>query len=303
MTSYSHLFITSQIFEESCSCCTRSKRYNVAIKCATITLDEACVKEFSLKQMWKSLNGTISNILNGEELILCKNVPQLIPGWTKSICIGRHAFGDQYRATDYVVKGPGKLKMVFDIVLYLCEKEHVEGGMIFQLLEDLAEMSTMRNCKDIFGYIESKQDILGKPELFARGKLVVLRTCSSLDFNFYKTFWSLQEAFSNPTSLAATVTKWHKFTASLTVVLNIFEAQPLSDEEGNTINLEDEASKFSIKYLTSSNLMGLEVAFAFMLSAFINKSSASTTVGYFIFIIGFLIELVTTFGFPYSQDF
>ncbi|KAH6766954.1 nuclear matrix protein-like protein [Perilla frutescens var. hirtella] len=67
-----------------------------------------------------------------------------------------------------------------DIVLYLCEKEHVEGGMIFQLLEDLAEMSTMRNCKDIFGYIESKQDILGKPELFAIGKLVMLRTCNQL---------------------------------------------------------------------------------------------------------------------------
>ncbi|KAH6794760.1 cytosolic NADP+-dependent isocitrate dehydrogenase [Perilla frutescens var. hirtella] len=127
--------------------------------------DEARVKEFGLKQMWKSLNGTIRNILNGtvyREPILCKNVPQLIPGWTKPICIGRHAFGDQYRATDYLVKGPGKLKMVFDIVLYLCEKEHVEGGMIFQLLEDLTEMSTMRNCKDIFGYIESKQDIFGK---------------------------------------------------------------------------------------------------------------------------------------------
>ncbi|KAF8032385.1 hypothetical protein BT93_D1333 [Corymbia citriodora subsp. variegata] len=67
-----------------------------------------------------------------------------------------------------------------DIVLYLCEKEHIEGDMIFQLLEDLTEMSTMRNCKDIFGYIESKQDILGKQELFARGKLVMLRTCNQL---------------------------------------------------------------------------------------------------------------------------
>ncbi|KAH9686438.1 isocitrate dehydrogenase (NADP) [Citrus sinensis] len=91
-------------------------KYNVAIKCATITPDEARVKEFVLKQMWKSPNGTIRNILNGtvfREPIICKNVPRLIPGWTKPICIGRHAFGDQYRATDTVIQGPGKLKLVF----------------------------------------------------------------------------------------------------------------------------------------------------------------------------------------------
>ncbi|MCH89364.1 isocitrate dehydrogenase, partial [Trifolium medium] len=90
--------------------------YNVAIKCATITPDEARVKEFGLKSMWRSPNGTIRNILNGtvfREPIICKNVPRLIPGWTKPICIGRHAFGDQYRATDSVIKGPGKLKLVF----------------------------------------------------------------------------------------------------------------------------------------------------------------------------------------------
>ncbi|XP_042044712.1 THO complex subunit 1-like, partial [Salvia splendens] len=210
---------------------------------------------------------------------------------------------------------PGQIPRLLDIVLYLCEKEHIEGGMIFQLLEDLTEMSTMRNCEDIFGYIESKQDILGKPELFARGKLVMLRTCnqllrrlskandvvfcgriimflahffplsersavnikgvfntsnetkyekeapesSSIDFNFYKTFFAIQESFSNPASLASTVTKWQKFTSSLMVVLNTFEAQPLRDEDGSAINLEDEASNFSIKYLTSSNLMGLEL--------------------------------------------
>ncbi|XP_047154359.1 THO complex subunit 1-like [Vigna umbellata] len=74
----------------------------------------------------------------------------------------------------------GFIPRLLDIVLYLCEKEHIEGGMIFQLLEDLTEMSTMKNCKDIFGYIESIQDILGKHELFARGKLVMLRTCNQL---------------------------------------------------------------------------------------------------------------------------
>lgn len=209
----------------------------------------------------------------------------------------------------------GQIPRILDIVLYLCEKEHIEGGMIFQLLEDLTEMSTMRNCKDVFGYIESKQDILGKPELFARGKLVMLRTCNqllrrlskandvvfcgriimflahffplsersavnikgvsntsnetkyekdapdgiSIDFNFYKTFWSLQEHFSNPTSLTLAPSKWHKFSSSLMVVLNTFEAQPLSDEEGNANNLEDEAATFNIKYLTSSKLMGLEL--------------------------------------------
>ncbi|KAK3013759.1 hypothetical protein RJ639_008785 [Escallonia herrerae] len=92
-------------------------KYNVAIKCATITPDEARMKEFNLKHMWKSPNGTIRNILNGtvfREPILCKNIPRLIPGWTKPICIGRHAFGDQYRATDAVIKGPGKLKLVFE---------------------------------------------------------------------------------------------------------------------------------------------------------------------------------------------
>ncbi|MQL71719.1 hypothetical protein Taro_004035 [Colocasia esculenta] len=91
-------------------------KYNVAVKCATITPDEARVKEFGLKTMWKSPNGTIRNILNGtvfREPILCQNIPRIVPGWKKPICIGRHAFGDQYRATDMVIKGPGKLKMVY----------------------------------------------------------------------------------------------------------------------------------------------------------------------------------------------
>ncbi|WCJ39199.1 THO complex subunit 1 [Euphorbia peplus] len=209
----------------------------------------------------------------------------------------------------------GQISRLLDVVLYLCEREHVEGGMIFQLLEDLTEMSTMRNCKDIFGYIESKQDILGKQELFARGKLVMLRTCNQLlrrlskandvvfcgrilmflahffplsersavnikgvfntsndtkyekdppagiavDFNFYKTLWSLQEHFCNPASLTPALTKWQKFTSSLMVVLSTFEAQPLSEEVGDANNLEEEAANFNIKYLTSSKLMGLEL--------------------------------------------
>ncbi|KXZ45488.1 hypothetical protein GPECTOR_54g229 [Gonium pectorale] len=92
------------------------REHNVGIKCATITPDEARVKEFGLKKMWKSPNGTIRNILNGtvfREPIVIKNIPRLVPGWTKPIVVGRHAFGDQYKATDFVVDGPGKLEMIF----------------------------------------------------------------------------------------------------------------------------------------------------------------------------------------------
>jgi isocitrate dehydrogenase len=92
------------------------KRVGVGVKCATITPDEARVAEFKLKKMWKSPNGTIRNILGGvifREPIICKNVPRLVPGWTKPIIIGRHAYGDQYRATDFRVPGPGHLSLVF----------------------------------------------------------------------------------------------------------------------------------------------------------------------------------------------
>jgi len=93
------------------------KKYSVGIKCATITPDEQRVKEFNLKQMWKSPNGTIRNILDGtvfREPIVCSNVPRLVPNWTAPIMIGRHAFGDQYRATDFVTKGKGKLTVKFE---------------------------------------------------------------------------------------------------------------------------------------------------------------------------------------------
>src|SRR6267154_2694212 len=92
------------------------KKYGVGVKCATITPDEARVEEFKLKKMWKSPNGTIRNILGGtifREPIVCKNVPRLVPGWTAPIVIGRHAYGDQYRATDFKVPGPGTLTMTF----------------------------------------------------------------------------------------------------------------------------------------------------------------------------------------------
>jgi isocitrate dehydrogenase len=92
------------------------KQYGVGVKCATITPDEARVKEFGLKQMWKSPNGTIRNILDGtifREPIICRNVPRYVPGWVNPIIVGRHAFGDQYRATDIVIKEPGRLTLTF----------------------------------------------------------------------------------------------------------------------------------------------------------------------------------------------
>ena len=97
------------------------KKYGVGVKCATITPDEARVEEFGLKKMWRSPNGTIRNILGGvvfREPIICRNVPRLVPGWTQPIIIGRHAFGDQYRATDFVVPGPGRLTMTFETKLF-----------------------------------------------------------------------------------------------------------------------------------------------------------------------------------------
>jgi isocitrate dehydrogenase len=93
------------------------KKCGVGIKCATITPDEERVEEFNLKKMWKSPNGTIRNILDGtvfREPILCQNIPRLVPGWTQPIVVGRHAFGDQYRATDFVVPGKGKLSMKWE---------------------------------------------------------------------------------------------------------------------------------------------------------------------------------------------
>ena len=93
------------------------KKYGIGIKCATITPDEARVKEFKLKKMWLSPNGTIRNILGGtvfREPILCPNIPRIIPNWKKPIIIGRHAFGDQYRATDFKIPGPGKLTIKFE---------------------------------------------------------------------------------------------------------------------------------------------------------------------------------------------
>ena len=129
------------------------KQYHVGIKCATITPDEQRVKEFNLKQMWKSPNGTIRNILDGtvfREPILCNNVPRLVPNWTAPICIGRHAFGDQYRATDFVTKGKGKLTIKFE-----GENGEVIEHEVFNYKGDGVAMAMFNTDESIRGFAHS----------------------------------------------------------------------------------------------------------------------------------------------------
>lgn len=126
-------------------------RYGVGIKCATITPDEARVQEFGLKSMWKSPNGTIRNILDGtvfREPIVCSNVPRLVPNWTAPICIGRHAFGDQYRATDVVVKGNGKLTMTFTPE----DGSEVQSWEVFNFKGDGVALSMYNTDASIIGF-------------------------------------------------------------------------------------------------------------------------------------------------------
>jgi isocitrate dehydrogenase len=128
-------------------------KYNVGIKCATITPDEARVKEFGLKKMWKSPNGTLRNIIGGtvfREPIICTNVPRLVPGWTQPIVIGRHAFGDQYKATDVVLKGKGKLKMSFTN-----EAGETQEWEVFDFKGDGVAMSMYNTDESIYGFAQS----------------------------------------------------------------------------------------------------------------------------------------------------
>ena len=128
-------------------------KYNVGIKCATITPDEARVKEFGLKKMWKSPNGTLRNIIGGtvfREPIICSNVPRLVPGWTQPIVIGRHAFGDQYKATDVVLKGKGTLKMSFTN-----EAGETQEWEVYDFKGDGVAMSMYNTDESIYGFAQS----------------------------------------------------------------------------------------------------------------------------------------------------
>lgn len=151
------------------------KKYNVGIKCATITPDEDRVVEFKLKKMWKSPNGTIRNILDGtvfREPIICANVPRLVPGWTKPICIGRHAFGDQYRATDFVTKGKGKLTITFQ-----GEDGSTESHEVYNFQGDGIALAMYNTDESIRGFARScfNQALVKKWPLYLSTKNTILK--------------------------------------------------------------------------------------------------------------------------------
>ncbi len=133
------------------------KKYNVGIKCATITPDEARVVEFGLKKMWKSPNGTLRNIIGGtvfREPIICNNVPRYVQGWTMPIVIGRHAFGDQYKATDTVIKGKGTLKMTFTN-----EAGETTEWEVYNFEGDGVAMSMYNTDESIYGFARSSMQV------------------------------------------------------------------------------------------------------------------------------------------------
>ncbi|HJV18244.1 MAG TPA: NADP-dependent isocitrate dehydrogenase [Sediminibacterium sp.] len=151
------------------------KQYGVGIKCATITPDEARVEEFKLKQMWKSPNGTIRNILDGtvfREPIVCSNVPRLVPNWTAPICIGRHAFGDQYRATDFVTKGKGKLTIKFE-----GEDGTIQEFEVYNFKGDGVAMAMYNTDESIRGFARAcfNQALMKKWPLYLSTKNTILK--------------------------------------------------------------------------------------------------------------------------------
>jgi len=151
------------------------KQYGVGIKCATITPDEQRVEEFKLKQMWKSPNGTIRNILDGtvfREPIVCANVPRLVPNWTAPICIVRHAFGDQYRATDFVTKGKGKLTVKFE-----GEDGTIQEFEVFNFKGDGVAMAMYNTDESIYGFARAcfNQALAKKWPLYLSTKNTILK--------------------------------------------------------------------------------------------------------------------------------
>ncbi len=151
------------------------KKYGVGIKCATITPDEQRVEEFKLKQMWRSPNGTIRNILDGtvfREPIVCANVPRLVPNWTAPICIGRHAFGDQYRATDFVTKGKGKLTVKFE-----GEDGTIQEFEVYNFKGDGVALAMYNTDESIMGFARScfNQALSKKWPLYLSTKNTILK--------------------------------------------------------------------------------------------------------------------------------
>lgn len=168
------------------------KKFNVGIKCATITPDEDRVKEFTLKKMWRSPNGTIRNIVGGtvfREPIIMNNVPRYVQGWLKPICIGRHAFGDQYKATDIVTHGKGKLTMTFTPE----NGDPSKTWEVYNFQEDGVAMSMYNIDSSIFGFARScmNQALSKKWPLFLSTKNTILK---AYDGRFKDIF---QEVFNN----------------------------------------------------------------------------------------------------------
>ncbi len=167
------------------------KKYGVGIKCATITPDEARVKEFGLKEMWRSPNGTIRNILGGtvfREPIMINNIPRLVPGWKHPICIGRHAFGDQYRATDFLVKGRGRLSITFTP-----ENGDKETYNVYDFEGDGVAMAMYNTDESIYGFARAcmNQALLKKWPLYMSTKNTILKR---YDGRFKDIF---EEVFNN----------------------------------------------------------------------------------------------------------
>lgn len=184
------------------------KKYGVGIKCATITPDEARVVEFGLKKMWKSPNGTIRNILDGtvfREPIIISNVPRLVPGWKQPICIGRHAFGDQYRATDFVTKGKGKLTITFTPD----DGSEISSFEVYDFAGDGVAMAMYNTDESISGFARAcmNQALMKKWPLYLSTKNTILK---KYDGRFKDIFQSVFDAEFKEAFAEAGITYEHR---------------------------------------------------------------------------------------------
>ena len=195
-------------------------KYNVGIKCATITPDEVRVKEFGLKKMWKSPNGTIRNIVGGtvfREPIICSNIPRYVQGWTEPIIIGRHAFGDQYRATDTVIKGKGTLTMTFT-----GENGETQSWEVYDFQGDGVAMAMYNTDESIYGFARSsfQMALTKRYPLYMSTKNTILKAYDGRFKDIFQEVYEkeFKEAFGKAgityehrliDDMVASVMKWH----------------------------------------------------------------------------------------------
>ena len=195
-------------------------KYNVGIKCATITPDEVRVKEFGLKKMWKSPNGTIRNIVGGtvfREPIICSNIPRYVQGWTEPIIIGRHAFGDQYRATDTVIKGKGTLTMTFT-----GEDGETQSWEVYDFQGDGVAMAMYNTDESIYGFARSsfQMALTKRYPLYMSTKNTILKAYDGRFKDIFQEVYEkeFKEAFGKAgityehrliDDMVASVMKWH----------------------------------------------------------------------------------------------